>query len=193
MVQQSSVEAKERVLTAAEQLFAEHGYQQVTLRDIAHQLGIKHASLYYHFPNGKEELFFAVTERRMQRYRDGLEQAINIDVGNWQSKLRAAALWLLSQPHMHLGRMMQSEMPSISPEAAEQLRIIVFDSLLRPLESIFHEALLHQPAKSQRSATIAGMFLSLIEGVDNLPPNYVQSSQEQLVDFVLDLFIHGLV
>jgi AcrR family transcriptional regulator len=37
-------EARERVLAAAERLFAERGYAAVTLRDIAAAVGIRHAS-----------------------------------------------------------------------------------------------------------------------------------------------------
>lgn len=195
MLNQTHVEARERVLVAADRLFTERGYQAVTLRDIAQEIGIRHASLYYHFPQGKEELFVEVTARRMRLYRAGLEQAIQeggTGSADWQGKLRAAANWMLAQPTMYLGRMLQSDMRLISAEAAEKLRGIVFESLLQPLTALFNDALAEQPAKRNRSATLAGMFLSLIEGIDNLPPHYVQGAKEDLVDEVLDLLINGL-
>ncbi|GHO47851.1 helix-turn-helix domain-containing protein [Ktedonospora formicarum] len=64
----SDSEAHERVLNTAERLFGERGYQVVTLRDIAHEIGIRHTSLYHHFPRGKEELFVEATTRRMHAY-----------------------------------------------------------------------------------------------------------------------------
>ena len=137
-------------------------------------------------------MYVEVTAQRMQRYREGLEQAIQAVGTDWQAQLRAAANWLLSQPTMHLGRMLQSDVRAISEEAAEQLRIIIFESLLKPLETVFAEALAANPTKRRRSATLAGMFLSLIEGIDNLPSNYVQGSKQELVDIVLDLLINGL-
>lgn len=185
-------EAKERVLAVAERLFTERGYQLVTLRDIARQIGIRHTSLYYHFPGGKEELYVAVTARRMQHYRVGLNAAIQQADGDWQHQLRAAANWMLAQPTMYLGRMLQSDMRYISPEAAEQLREIVFASFMQPLDSVFQEALATNPEKRNRSVTLAGMFLSLVEGIDNLPATYVGGSKEELVDVVLDLLIHGI-
>lgn len=194
MIQQSqaNVDARERVLAAAERLFAERGYQAVTLRDVAQEIGIRHASLYYHFPHGKEELYVEVTARRMQRYRAGLEQAIREAGADWHAQLRAAAIWLLTQPKMSFGRMLQSDMPAISEEAAERLRIIIFESLLQPLNIVFYDALAANPEKRKRSTTLAGMFLSLIEGIDNLPPNYVAGSKHELIDEVLDVFINGL-
>ena len=49
-------EARERVLLVAERLFRERGYQAVTLRDIAQEVGIRHTSLYHHFPRGRNRL-----------------------------------------------------------------------------------------------------------------------------------------
>jgi AcrR family transcriptional regulator len=189
------------VIEAADRLFAERGYSAVVLRDIAQKVGIRHASLYYHFPQGKEELFVEVTAQRMRNYAKGLRQAIQASNEgdkeseksvSWLTQLRAAANWMLEQPSMHFGRMMQSDMPAISEAAAEQLRIIIYSSLMQPLEAIFQEALENDSVRRERSATYAGMFLSLIEGIDNLPTHYVQGPKHELVDVMLDVFVHGL-
>jgi AcrR family transcriptional regulator len=60
----------------AQQLFAARGYTSVTLKDIADRLGIKQASLYYHFPGGKEDLFVEVMIHHLEQRRQGLEQII---------------------------------------------------------------------------------------------------------------------
>jgi len=70
------------------------------------------------------------------------------------------------------------------------LRVVILGSLLQPLETIFR--VVADPAKRGRSVTLAGMFLSLIEGIDNLPSQYVEGSKEELADVVLDLLINGL-
>ncbi|GLV58914.1 hypothetical protein KDH_57420 [Dictyobacter sp. S3.2.2.5] len=188
----AQVAARERVLEMADQLFATHGYQAVSLRDIGASLGMRHASLYYHFPNGKEELYVAVVERRMRGYQTQLEQVLRDAGSDWRQQLRAAARWMVAQPHMHLGRMMQSDMPAISEESADTLRVIVRDALLQPLTRPIQQALADNPEKRQRSVTYAGMFLSLIEGIENLPANYLTSSKNELVDVVIDFVLHGL-
>jgi AcrR family transcriptional regulator len=53
---------RERILDAAEALFAAHGYEGTTLRDVASSVGIRNPSLYNHFDN-KESLYEAVLER----------------------------------------------------------------------------------------------------------------------------------
>ena len=52
----------ERILAAAEALFAERGYHGTTLRDVAGRVGLRIPSLYNHFPS-KDALYAAVLER----------------------------------------------------------------------------------------------------------------------------------
>lgn len=52
----------ERILDAAEALFAEHGYDGTTLRDVASRVGLRIPSLYNHFAS-KDSLYAAVLER----------------------------------------------------------------------------------------------------------------------------------
>lgn len=53
---------RERILDAAEELFAANGYDGTTLRDVASSVGIRNPSLYNHFQS-KESLYEAVLER----------------------------------------------------------------------------------------------------------------------------------
>ncbi|MEV0810436.1 TetR/AcrR family transcriptional regulator [Micromonospora sp. NPDC050200] len=53
---------RDRIVLAASQLFAEHGYHGTSMRDIAAAAGIRPASLYNHFP-GKEDILLAVGHR----------------------------------------------------------------------------------------------------------------------------------
>ena len=52
----------ERILDAAEDLFAEKGYSATSLGDVADKVGIRSPSLYNHFKN-KEALYQAVLNR----------------------------------------------------------------------------------------------------------------------------------
>lgn len=47
------------IVTAATEIFAEKGYSNVGMRDIADAVGIRGASLYHHFAS-KEEILFAI-------------------------------------------------------------------------------------------------------------------------------------
>jgi AcrR family transcriptional regulator len=62
----------ERILDAAEKLFAAKGYQGTSLREIAQQVGIKEPGLYNHF-KGKQELYSAVLDRALSPMAGAME------------------------------------------------------------------------------------------------------------------------
>lgn len=47
---------KERILETSLSLFADSGYEAVSIRDICKEVGIKESSIYYHFKNKREIL-----------------------------------------------------------------------------------------------------------------------------------------
>ena len=53
---------RERILDAAEALFAERGFEGASLREVAARVGLRNPSLYNHF-DSKESLYAAVLER----------------------------------------------------------------------------------------------------------------------------------
>lgn len=57
-------ESIERILDAAEELFAEFGYHGFTLKDVAARVGVSATLIHYHF-NGKESIFEAVWARKV--------------------------------------------------------------------------------------------------------------------------------
>ncbi len=58
-----------RILRAALELFAEHGYGATSMRQIAEQLGITKAALYYHF-DSKEDIVHALLADVERQVRD---------------------------------------------------------------------------------------------------------------------------
>jgi TetR/AcrR family transcriptional repressor of nem operon len=67
-----SSNAKEEILAAARRTAQAHGYGGLNFRDLAQDVGIKHASIYYHFPT-KADLGAAVARRYWQDTAAGLE------------------------------------------------------------------------------------------------------------------------
>ena len=55
---------KERILTAAEQLFWKYGVRSVTMEDIAKQLGISKKTIYQHFTD-KEDILYQVIQEKV--------------------------------------------------------------------------------------------------------------------------------
>ncbi|WP_051707965.1 MULTISPECIES: TetR/AcrR family transcriptional regulator [unclassified Streptomyces] len=60
-------ESRRRILDAAEELFAERGFERTSFVDIAERSGISRGSIPWHFKN-KEGLVMAVVERAIDRF-----------------------------------------------------------------------------------------------------------------------------
>ncbi|WP_395646953.1 TetR/AcrR family transcriptional regulator [Terricaulis sp.] len=72
------------ILDTAEQLFSQHGYFGVTIKDVADRMGI-HAALIHYYYDGKKALFDAVFERRVEyavTVRTAGLDAYEAEVGN---------------------------------------------------------------------------------------------------------------
>ena len=188
----SNTDARERVLNVAERLFAQRGYNAVTLRDIAAEIGIRHTSLYHHVPGGKEELFIEVTERNFRHHKHSLEQAVEHAEPNVQTQLYAVADWLLSQPPVDLVRMIHSDMPAIAPAEADRLSIMAFESMILPIQAVLQAAQERGEIAHHDLGLIAGGLLGMIESMYSVPENALVQNRQSMVHELIDVFLNGL-
>jgi AcrR family transcriptional regulator len=65
----------ERILDAAEEVFAERGFDAASLGDVADRVGIRPQAIYNHF-KGKRELYAAVLERLLGPFLALLDEAV---------------------------------------------------------------------------------------------------------------------
>lgn len=184
--------ARERVLDAAERLFAQRGYSAVTLRDIGAAVGIRHTSLYHHAPGGKEDLFVEVTERHLERHHAGLTGAIARAAPDLRARLRAAADWLLSQPPMDLVRLTYSDLPAIAPTHAKRLSRGAYAALLSPIEAALRQARQNGEIAQHNLDLIAGAFLGLIESLYAVPQHALERSRQAMAYELIDILLDGL-
>ena len=68
------VDTSGRIRAVALELFAAHGYEQTSLREIADQVGITKASLYYHYPS-KQSLLTALVDPLVEDSRAVVDEA----------------------------------------------------------------------------------------------------------------------
>ncbi|MDZ7703603.1 MAG: TetR/AcrR family transcriptional regulator [Trueperaceae bacterium] len=185
--------ARERVLDSAEKLFGERGYASVTMRDIANDLGMKQASLYYHAPGGKEALFTQVLERSLTRHQEGLERTLASARPDIRTQLHVAADWHLSQPPMNFIRMLRSDMSALPPDEAKRLSDIAYRAMITPLASIFSAAQSRNEIRSTYPDVLAGSFLATLDGIA-----FVRDTREtvhtpdQMAQEIIRVFLEGL-
>ncbi|HYA34714.1 MAG TPA: TetR/AcrR family transcriptional regulator [Candidatus Binataceae bacterium] len=81
-------DTRDRVLAAAQTLFAENGYRGTGLRDIARKIGIRAPSLLHHFPS-KEQLYLAVLDRIFEGLEDSASMVL-MGRNSHQDRMRRA-------------------------------------------------------------------------------------------------------
>src|SRR6266566_4115284 len=64
-------EARSRILDAANRVFAERGYHEATMEDIAKRLGVSKGAIYLYF-SSKEDLFEAMVKTAPQAFKEKL-------------------------------------------------------------------------------------------------------------------------
>ena len=64
-------ETRRQILQAAQQLFLARGYNGVSMKDVAEEVQVTSAALYYHFPDGKQDLFFSFIRMMLEEWIQG--------------------------------------------------------------------------------------------------------------------------
>ena len=188
MSQKSNISSsRAAVLDAAEHLFASQGYGAVTLKDISKKLGIKQASLYYHFPGGKEDLFVEVMLRHLERRRETLEQIIATESKTLEGCLAKLAAWLWEQPPLNANRIIHTDLTEINPQKAIQIEQAIGRCVHAPVKKLFAQ---YQPQLRGDPGFIAGIFLC---GVEPLPTvqKYGNKTKDEMIAELISLVLYG--
>jgi TetR/AcrR family transcriptional regulator, fatty acid metabolism regulator protein len=86
-IQKKSTNRKEQILQAAERVFAQKGYQEATIADVARKAKVSEATIYEYFPS-KEELLFLIPGATARRGTENLEYLLRF-IRSSADKIRA--------------------------------------------------------------------------------------------------------
>lgn len=133
------------VLDAAEAAFAERGFAATRLEDVAAEVGIRRASIVYHFPD-KRALYEAVLERAFGTLRDRVERAL-LGAGPRAERVEAAVgAWVdtvVERPA--LARLLLREVVDAAEGASPALR-----AQTAPFAALFAKAVAEGEAEAAR-------------------------------------------
>ena len=127
-------DAFERIAMAAAPLFLTRGYAAVSLRSLADALGIKAASLYYHCPGGKRELYVRSLCSYLEDYRRRLDEARGR--ARFPTALFRLADWMLENPPVDASVVLH---PELEPDDAQKLTLALHSAVLAPFAGIIEE------------------------------------------------------
>lgn len=116
--QERAVRTRAEILRCAATLFAEHGYQQTGIKDVADQVGMTKGAVYFHFPN-KQSLAVAVVEALYSNWPRTLEAVRAKGLSPLDTVIEMfneATLAFLNDPIMQGGTRLQNERDVIEAE-----------------------------------------------------------------------------
>jgi len=146
-----------QILEIAERQMRKNGYNAVSYRDIASEMGIKSASLHYHFPK-KADLGIALVKRYAENFQQALETQIK-DIDNPANKVdvfidlhRRA---FKDQNLICLCAVLGAEAESLPKDVTHNVRNF-FVANIAWLSTVYHDANLNNP-KNRAKASIAAL------------------------------------
>lgn len=171
----------ERILDAAEALFAERGYPGTTLRDVAERVGIRIPSLYNHFP-GKESLYLAVLERGLDPVLAVLTEYLDREADAYRDSARVVERIvdrLARRPN--LPRIIQRETLAGGEHITPMLR-----DWMKPAFARAHEMVEATPAGRRWGRDLSPMLVlamfQIVVGYFAIAPLYRELGGEDLLD-----------
>jgi AcrR family transcriptional regulator len=190
----ASTASRERVLDSAEHLFNARGYTAVSMRDIANSLAMRQASLYYHVPEGKEQLYVEVAMRNLGRHQDGIAKAVAATKNkSLEAQLMAVATWFMNNAPLRLLSMLETDMAALTSEHAEYLVEQAYQTLFAPIATLFREAQKRGEIRAIEPVQLAGFFLSLLDGISySSTSGFADTAVDVMIRDALDIMLNGL-
>lgn len=189
-------ETKTRILKSAEQLFAQHGYEATTTRELAQAAGIAEGTLFRYFPTKKAILTDVVTLgwvelltdlltelSQMQNYQ-GIHQVLHHRMLNLHKNWpRLKVCFVETQAH---------------PELQAKIQTDVIDKMTDVAETFFATAIERGIYRPMNPKILAHVFLGMfaIAGFSQsslLEPGASMQSLQEMSEGLADIFLHGVL
>ncbi|MCW2769360.1 MAG: TetR family transcriptional regulator [Aeromicrobium sp.] len=132
----TTITARERLINAAVEAFAERGFNGTTTRDIAARAGMSPAAVYVHH-DSKESLLFTVSLEGHRSALDVIQRAAASEtdpVERLRTMIYQFSLW--HADHSRVGRIVQYEYHALTPEHRAEVA-----TLRRSIERTMQDAL----------------------------------------------------
>ena len=181
------------ILKAAQALFLEKNYADVTMTDIAEAADVTKGALYHHF-SGKEDLYL----RMMHSYLEGmggvLRQVAEASEGTSRQRLHQFTLTFLQLPpeKRELMRLVRRDINIFKDPQREQLIRAYQAALPEQVEAIIREAIVNGEIMAADARLLSWEHVALVEVALRPYARRVLNNHEETADFVIRLFFDGV-
>lgn len=187
---------KERILSAALQLFARKGYDATTTRDLAAKANVAEGTLFRHFASKKAILIEVVTQGWVELLTELLTELSEMGSYKAIAQVMRRRMLRISESH-DLMRVCFME-AQFHPELRDRLQADVISKMTGVTEAFFETAMekgIYRPMNPKIVAqvflgmfTIAGFSQDTIMDADASP-----QSHKEMAEGIADIFLNGVL
>ena len=185
---------REAILDTSAKLFSQHGYKEVSIRDIAQACGMTNAALYYHFKN-KEDLFLAMLQRDHEQTLATLRKAAT-GPGDLREDLKrlVAQYAAIGCERRQSFQTLRRDLSNVEDVRGHKLFAEMRSSFMRPLE----ERLAQAQADGEIQAGDTRLYARLLHGLiialtHEGQPDKPRKASAQEVEAAVDVFLKGVM
>ncbi len=186
-----SANTREHILDEATRLFVAEGYHGLSMRQLAEEVGVSKAGLYYYFKD-KEALFLAILTQNLL----GIEQIIDaarVAGGSSQQQIRRifSDIFNRSPEQQAIIRLASQEASHLSPEARQAFRITYHQKFLDQIQAILQTGIDQGELRSMDPAQATWVLLGMMY------PYFYPSHRREMgdplaaLDLMLTIFFEG--
>lgn len=174
-------DSREKILIASAHLFQTKGFNATGLNEILKESGSPKGSLYYYFPNGKEELALEAIKVSTQNIKSNLMR----DMAEYEDPIKAiqSVVTHIINDLKTYGKPKDISLSLLSLEtysSSEALKKACRDSFME-LQHIYFNKLIQSGIKEETAEFLSMTILTLLEG--SITISLTQENQEALFNF----------
>lgn len=190
-----------KIMTTARQLFMQRGYSAVSINDIVRAADVTKPTLYYHFAEGKEELFVQMALELVAMMHADMMHAIMSVTGTRAQLLALAEVLLYSNDGDT--RMMRREMTEhLSAKNQQRIAAAFWQQVFQPVVALMQQGIDEGGLQGNDANVLATLFMGVMEGFQQFDtgsptttelPNDVPLDASALpAQTIVAMFLHGV-
>ena len=182
----STKDTRERILDVALELFTEQGFDGTSLREIAEQLGVTKAAIYYHFES-KDDILLALHLRLHEFGKDALAQLGDgpVTLAQWGALLDGLLDQMLEQRKLFM-------LHERNQAAFEKLHRRDHDAEHEDIQDRFRQLLSDTRVPLRDRVRMAGSFGAVFTGLFLTGDAFAASDVAEIGDMLRDI-LHDVV
>ncbi|MEQ8959075.1 MAG: TetR/AcrR family transcriptional regulator [Coleofasciculus sp. C2-GNP5-27] len=193
---QSETETKQRILDAAQRLFASRGYNGTTTRDLAAKAGVAEGTLFRHFENKKAILVEVATQGWVELLTDLLTELS--EMGSYKAVAQVMRRRMLRM-HENADMMRVCFMEAqFHPDLRDRIQSEVIAKMSDVAEAFFETAMERGIYRRTNPKVVARVFLGMfaVAGFSDetiMEPGASLKEVQDMAEGIADIFLNGVL